>query len=178
MVDDQNETYTVELLEKLKANHEKWVSSSLAEEQRLPPVVLRRIKHEIPSHLVRLTSGRDVIKIVDNASAYSFDHDEPQSEAEVEAIKGFLQEAQDWGDLSGEFEAAERVTAAFRMTALLRDLEEAGFWVFGARETQRLEGGVGPPSSFPVAIVQVIRSTNPEIVKVDLRGLDPPTDSS
>lgn len=170
MVDDQYETYTVELLRKLKANHEKWVSSNLAEQKQPPPVRIRRIKENIPTHVVRLTSGRDLMTIVSDASAFSFEQDEPQSEAEVELLSSFLQEAQDWGDLSSDLEAGDRVKAAYRMSTLLRELEEAGFWVFGGRETRRLEGGVGPPSAFPVAILRVARSTSPEIIKVDLRG--------
>jgi hypothetical protein len=109
MVDDQCKTYTVEVLQKLKANHEKWVSSTLAEEKQLPPVRLRRIKENIPSHLIRLMSGQEVMKVVGSSSAFSFEHDEPQSEAEVELLSGFLQEAQDWGDLSSDLEAGDRV---------------------------------------------------------------------
>src|SRR5437867_2937125 len=115
MVDDQRETYTVELLRKLKANHERWVSSALTEEKRVPPVRVRRIKDNIPTHLVRLTSGRAVLAIVDGAYAFAFEHDEPKSETEVELLSGFLQEAQDYGGLSGDLEAGDRVKAAFRM---------------------------------------------------------------
>ena len=54
------------------------------------------------------------------------------------------------------------------MSALLENLEQAGFWVFGGREVRRLEGGVAAPSPFTVAILQVLRTTNPDIIKVDL----------
>jgi hypothetical protein len=67
MVDDQSETYTAEILRKLKANHEAWVRTSLADEKGVPPLKLRRLKENIPSHLLRLTNGRDVLKIVDQA---------------------------------------------------------------------------------------------------------------
>lgn len=53
------------------------------------------------------------------------------------------------------------------MSTLVRELQEAGFWVFGGREVRRLEGGMGAPSSFPVAILRVARATNPEIMHVD-----------
>ena len=43
MVDDQHETYTAEVLHKIKANHEKWVSSTLTEEKQVQPVRIRRI---------------------------------------------------------------------------------------------------------------------------------------
>ena len=178
MVDDQCETHTVEILQKLKTNHETWVSSTLAEGKQVPPVRLRRIKENIPSHLIRLTSGQDVFKIVGNSSAFSFEHDEPESEAEAELLSSFLQEAQDWSDLYSDLEAGDRVNAAYRMSTLVRDLEMAGFWVFGSREIQRLEGGVGAPSPFPVAILRITRAANPEIIHVDLRPETAATEKS
>ena len=51
------------------------------------------------------------------------------------------------------------------MTTRLEELEQAGFWVFGERQVRRIEGGTGAPSPFPVAILQVLRATNPEIIK-------------
>lgn len=167
MVDDQHETFTAEVIRTLKASHEKWVSSTLMEESPWPPVRVRRIKDNIPEHLVRLLSGRDVLGIVDRASAFAFDHDDLESEAEVEMVSGFLQEAQDYGDLSGDLEAGDRVKASFEMSARLEELHRAGFWVFGGREVRRLEGGVGSPSAFPVAILHVLKADNPEIIKVD-----------
>jgi hypothetical protein len=168
MVDDQRDTYTVDVLRTLKANHERWVSSMLTEEKRLPPVRIRRIRDNIPTHLVRLTSGRAVLAIVGGASAFAFEHDEPTSDAEVELLSSFLQEAQDYGDLSADFETGDRVKTAFRMSTLLEELEQAGFWVFGEREIRRLEGGASSPTPFSVAILQVLRANNPEIIKVDL----------
>ena len=168
MVDDQRKTYTVERLQSLKANHESWVSSTLTEDKLPQPVRVRRIKENIPDFLVRLTSGSDILKIVDGALAYSFENDDLQSETEVELVGQFLQEVQDWGDLSSDLEAADRVKTSFRITGLLRELEQAGFWVFGGRENRRMEGGVGPPSAFPIAILRVVRSTNDEVMKIGL----------
>ncbi len=170
MADDQYETYTTDVLRTLKSNHEKWVSSTLTEQQTIPPVRVRRIKGNIPTHLVRLASGKDVLAIVDGAFAFSFDYDELKSQTEVELVSGFLQDAQDYGDLSGDIDASERVKTAFEINERLIELEQAGFLVFGDREVRRLEGGVGSPSPFPVAILRVLRADNPEIIKVDLAG--------
>ena len=172
MVDDQCETYTGVLLTELKQNHEKWVSATLEGNTQPPPVRVRRIKNNIPSHLVRVTTGKDIMRIVGGACAFSFEHDEPQSEMERDLLGGFLQEAQDWGDLSGDLEAGDRVNAAYRLSTVLRELEDAGFWVFAAREIQQMEGGIGHPSAWPVAILRVNRKTNPDIHKVKLPDPD------
>jgi hypothetical protein len=92
MVDDQCETYTVEILRLLKANHEKWVSSMLTEQKPVSAVRIRRIKENVPTHLVRLTSGRDILTVVDGANAFAFEHDELNSPTEVELVSGFLQQ--------------------------------------------------------------------------------------
>ena len=63
--------------------------------------------------------------------------------------------------------AGEKVAAAYRMSAMIRELEAAGFLVFGAREVQRMEGGTSGPSTWPVAHLRVVHSTNPEIVTFD-----------
>ena len=165
MVDDQVDTYTAGLLRTLKRNHETWVSSSLAPEKTIPPVRLRRIKENIPTHLSRINTGQELLNIVGGASAANFQHDEPQSESEMKAISSFLQESQDWGELADEFEAGQKVETAYRMSALIRELEAAGFLVFGTREIQRMEGGVMAPASWPVAHLRIVRSTNPEIVR-------------
>lgn len=168
MTDDQRETYSTDVLRKLKANHEKWVSSALTEQQAIPPVRVRRVEENIPRHLIRLTSGQAILAVVDSAYAFTFEHDELKSPAEMDLISGFFQEAQDYGDLSGDLEAGGRVKAAFEMSARLEELEQAGFWVFGAREIRWLEGGVSSPSPFPVAILNVLRADSSEILKVDL----------
>lgn len=168
MADDQCETYTVEVLQQIKANHEKWVVNSLTEKNEIPPVRIRRIKGRVPTHLVRLASGRDIMTIVHNSLAHSFDHDELESEEEVTLVGNFLQEVQEVSEMSGEFDASDRVRATFELTRLIGELERAGFMIFGAREVQRIEGGLASPADWPVAIVRVLRASNPEIVKIDV----------
>lgn len=166
MVDDQCAEYPADRLQTLKEKHEEWVASHLNDN---PQIRVRRIKGNIPPHLLRLTSGRDIMAIVDNACAGSFDHDDPESSEEVELFSGFLQELQDWADLSGDLEAGERVRAVFKVNTILQELEDAGFWVFGAREVQRLEGGKGGPLAWPVSSIRIVRASNPGIIKLDLQ---------
>jgi hypothetical protein len=152
-------------LAKLKANHEKWVSSTLGGEPQVPPIRIRRVKENIPPFLVRLTSGRDLMAVAGGAYQSSFDHEEPQSEAEADLFSEFLQEVQDWAELWNEIEAGERVKATFGLSERLRELEDAGFWVFGARETRRVEGGIGSPSPWPIVILRIVRADSTEITR-------------
>lgn len=163
MVDDQGKTYTAGVLGRLKANHERWVTQSLEEPASLPPVRIRRIKASVPEHLVRLRTGAEIMRLNRGTFAASHENDELANEAEAELIGSFFQEVQDWGDLLDETEIGEHVRAEFRLSEAIKDLEQAGFWLFGAREVQQVEGGIGPPSPWPVLHLCVLREDNPRI---------------
>lgn len=170
MVDDQSDTYTVEELRRIKVDHEKWVSASLGNVPKDSPIRVRATKGTTLNHLVRILSGRELFEVVNGAFGYSFQHDEPKSKDEAELLAGFLQAAQDWGEISSDLGAGERVKASFGLSSLIRSLEDGGFWVFGGREIHSLEGGTGPTSPFPIAVLQVSRPSNPEIITIDLNG--------
>lgn len=90
LVDDQHETYTAQLLQQMRTNHEKWVATCLSEEEsQVPAVRLRRFKENIPTHLVRLVAGRDVLAVVEGACASELGHDELETEEEVALVGGF-----------------------------------------------------------------------------------------
>ncbi len=54
--------------------------------------------------------------------------------------------------------------AARSLDEHIEELEREGFWVLGCREEQILEGGTGPDTDWPIAHIQVLRDTNPEII--------------
>lgn len=170
IVDDQCETYTVEYLQKIKQKHELWVTSSLEKDEESQPYRFRLIKKNIPKHLHLIKSGTYLMNLIGGAYSYQFDHDEPNTEEELELISQFLQLSQDWGDLWADYEAGERVRITFNMNNSLLELENAGFLVFGALEINMLEGGGSPPSSWPIAVIRVVRNTNPEIIKSDINA--------
>jgi len=168
MVDDQPRTWTAARLRELKAEHERWVRSRLSHD-RTARVRVRGIAGKAPDHLLRLTAGRQLIGIIDGACSSDTYYDEPEDDAEVDLIASFFQLAQDYADMSGGLEAGERVRAGRELGVIIEELEHAGFWVFGVREVRRLEGGVGKPAAWPVAILYLLRSSNPEIIHVPAR---------
>jgi hypothetical protein len=168
MVDDQTETHTAAILQMLKSNHENWVAEKL-DNAEIKPLRLKRVKENIPLALVRISSGKQLLKVCEGTHALSPDNDPPQTETEMELLSGFFQEMQDW-DLLGD-EAGNRVRAEFRFGELLKELESAGFFVFAGREVQVFEGGLEStkPQAFPILILSVLRSSNPKIQKIDLQ---------
>jgi len=170
MIDDQAETYTANILRQMKSNHENWVEENLNPSPKLSPIRIMRTKEKIPAFLNRLTTGKEALNIVDGCCASSMDHDELETQEEVDLIGAFLENLRDCGDLGPDFDPSDHVRIGFGLTQILRELEDAGFYVFGAREIQRIEGGEYGPSAWPVAIIRVLRKTNPEIVTVPIKG--------
>ena len=134
--------------------------------EKIPPIRIRRIKQNIPDYLIRLTSGREILNLVTGCSAGSLQNDELTTQKEVDLVGSFFQSIRDWCDLCIDADPSYRVQLEFDLTQAVKGLEEAGFFVFGAREIQRLEGGVGDPAPFPVSIIQVMRQTNPEVISI------------
>lgn len=169
MVDDQNDTYNVEILRQMKRNHEKWVTEKLDSSHDLTPLRIKRIKKNIPAFLQRITTGKQILHVIDGSSAYLFDNDELETSEEVDLIGGFLEVVRDWGELGLDLiDPGERVSIGFDLTQTLKDIEEAGFFVFRGREVQILEGGKGGPSDWVVAYLRVCRKTNQEIINFSL----------
>jgi hypothetical protein len=167
LVDDQAETYTVELLHSMKANHEKWVEEKLKDQPQIPPVRIRRIKSEIPTKLPAITSGKELLNLALGCDASYQDYSDDLNDDETDIVGGFIQNVSDWADLAVGFEPMERIRAAKSLDEEIKTLYGRGFVVFAAVENQRMEGGVNGPSIFRVLHLSVMRKSDPGIVTKD-----------
>jgi hypothetical protein len=163
MIDDQQETYTAEVVRSIKSNHESWVETKLRDD----PVRVRRIRQNIPRNLPRIKSGQELLAMATDSCAHYFKHDDDLSDAEAELVGRAAQEIADWIDLSSNMEPFDRVRFSKHIQDLMTELEQHGFYVFAARETRQLEGGIGTPSAFPVLHLCVLRATNSAILHVE-----------
>lgn len=163
MVDDQPNTYTVDILKKLKKKHEKWVQETLHN-------ATSSSKTKSPEFLARITTGKELFSIMAGAHFSDFDYDEPANKEELEFLSGFMQNLQDWGDIGGDMEYGERVEASYNLSQDIQTLEEKGFVIFGKRETKKLKIG-GVEGYWEIAIIRILRNTNPSIIKIDFSQL-------
>jgi hypothetical protein len=154
MVDDRANEYSSDVLKKLKSRHENWVRDNLR------PLSVKRSEED--KKIPRITTGRELISIMTSAELFDFDHDDLSNEEEVSFVGRFMQDAQDWADMSDTLEAHQIVSATYEYTELIRQLELLGFMVFGTREARRYRTG-GIIGDWSVAVLRVLRSTNPEI---------------
>ncbi len=157
MVDDQAETYTADVLRTIKASHEKWVEEKLQEQPSIPAVRIRRISSEIPKQLPLIRSGKELLDMAMACHGAYHDYSEDLDAEETELVGGFIQNISDWADLGDGLEPIDRIRAAKSIGDAIKELDSMGFMVFAARERQRMEGGISPPSAFYVLHLSVRR---------------------
>lgn len=167
MVDDQSRTFTAEILHQIKNNHEISIAEKLSDRKESKPVRLRRIKKNIPDFLNRVSTGKQLVDLLSGTYQISMDHDELGNEEEVNLIGGFFQELRDWMDIIDEMEPIDRIKGAYRLTQLLHEVEQNGFFVFAGREIQILEGGIfDEPSKWPIVLVRILRNDNKDVISI------------
>jgi hypothetical protein len=164
MVDDQHESYSTNILRQMKTNHELWVSEKLTNTQEQKPFRIYRVKKNIPAYLSRITSGNELTSLLSGSYVLYSNNDELRTKQEVELLADFWQTLQDFLDLGSSLELSDRVKAAFGLTQSLGELESAGFFVFGAKEIQKIEGGIGDDSNWPVIHISILRNSNEVII--------------
>lgn len=123
-----------------------------------------------PRFLVRIKSGADLFAIVGGAHAGSIENEELENADEVGMIGTFLQEMSDWGEMWSELQPSERVQQTFEFTQKLKELDGAGFAVFGVREQKAVRVADKVIPDWNVAIIRVVRSTSPAINRVIPEG--------
>jgi hypothetical protein len=125
IVDDQPNSYTAEGLRKLKLRHEKKIRA-----QQAP----KGTNHSQPTQsevwVPRVYKGSDLLGIASQAHDMASHQDEPEDEIELALIMEFLNLVDLYGNFGREMEAPERAEDGFKLTKLLKRLEENGFFVY------------------------------------------------
>ena len=165
MVDGQVETYTVTELRQIKSNHEGWVSSRLRDGQRTQQGKIKGNAQNAPAFLNRISSGSEILDLVDDACVFDTKYEEPKSKEEAGVLAKFCQMIEDWGDL--DLSVEDRIHMGFDITDQLDELEGFGYLVFGGKEVQILEGADEGKSDWPVAIIRVVRTNNQALVNIE-----------
>ena len=130
-IDELWETYTVELLKLIKANHENWIKT-----------VIDNAKGKTTNAklLPRIRSGKQIVDIINKAHAYQFDHCVLKTQEEMVLVSSFLQNIQDWGEATGfeDFEIGRLTELGFNLNVEIEELEKNDFWLFGEHRSSRM----------------------------------------
>jgi hypothetical protein len=166
MVDDQEDTYSVERLRRIKKEHEQLVREALNSScEKLKADYKNQKDSSSSKYLSRLTTGKELLNILSNSDAYEFDHDELESEDEVDLVGGFLQSAQEWGEIYSELESGGRVEASYDLQQAIKELEASDFLVFGEYAKRKMKFNE-EIFDWNVTVLRVVRSTNPFVIRM------------
>lgn len=161
-VDELPETFTEELLRNIKSNHENWVQSTINN-------AINNGKKNETRFLIRITSGKELFNIISETHGFRTDYDEVASIEDAEYIARVFQELTDYGDLSGMFEAYDKVKTGFYLNELLKDLDEKGYFLFGEKSSEKIVFKDGESEKWNIATIVIKKKDNSEIIKVDLK---------
>ena len=135
--------------------------------ERIEPLKILHQKDYQNIKLHKIDEGKQLISYIDGTCGINYD-EEAQTLEEVKLVGEFVQyvkEIMDFDDLIDE--PYDRIMSGFNLTQSIKELDDAGFWVFAGKENQKLVGGIGDPTLFPVLIMRIVRKDSSEIIKMD-----------
>lgn len=136
-------------------------------QERIEPLKMLHQKDYRNIKLHKIDEGKQLISYIDGTCGINYD-EETQTLEEVKLVGEFVQyvkEIIDFDDLIDE--PYDRIMSGFNLTQSIKELDDAGFWVFAGKENQKLVGGIGDPTLFPVLIMRIVRKDSSEIIKMD-----------
>lgn len=134
--------------------------------ERIEPLKILHQKDYQNIKLHKIDEGKQLISYIDGTCGINYD-EEAQTLEEVKLVGEFVQyvkEIMDFDDLIDE--PYDRIMSGFNLTQSIKELDDAGFWVFAGKENQKLVGGIGNPTLFPVLIMRIVRKDSSEIIKM------------
>lgn len=135
--------------------------------ERIEPLKILHQKDYQNIMLHKIDEGKQLISYIDGTCGINY-NEETQTLEEVKLVGEFVQyvkEIMDFDDLIDE--PYDRIMSGFNLTQSIKELDDAGFWVFAGKENQKLVGGIGDPTLFPVLIMRIVRKDSSEIIKMD-----------
>jgi hypothetical protein len=152
--------YTADRLRLFKAVHETWVRTTLGRDA----TAFANDKQNIKS-LPKITSGKQLVDIINGADGYDFNHDELKTEDEANEVGGLFEELKDYGDIISDIGFAEVAKWGLHLNDQIEKLRQMGFVLFGLRRKLRLHNDKEEDMGvFDTASIIAVRQDNPCIV--------------
>ena len=143
----------------MKTNHENWVRATLDGSSE-------NDESEKAKFIRRITSGKELLNILDSAHGYRIDYDEPETDEEHEYIGGVLQTFTDYGDLTGMIssEQGEKVKLSVELKKLLVELESKGYFVFAERVVEPMNNNPNDNETWDIVTLLLKSSSSENII--------------
>jgi len=159
-VDELTDIYTVESLRLFKVVHEAWVKTTLEKDVTAFANDQQNVKS-----LPKITSGKQIVDIVNGAHMFDFNHDELKTEHEAAEIGGLFEELKETGDILSDIGYAETAKFGVHLNEEVEKLKLMGFVLFGMRRKLRLRNSKKEDLGvYETASIIAVRQDNPSIV--------------
>ena len=159
-IDTSVDLYPVDVLLKLKKDHEDWVKSTLS----IDPTSFTNDKLKTTS-LPKIKSGKELVNLINGVHAFAFDYEDLKSNDEIETIPvlfDFLYEYVDMLDLMGFMEKAE---LAQTLDEKLVEIEKLGLYLFGLMRNVKLKNtDKKDMGRWNLTTIIAVRNDNPGII--------------
>lgn len=165
-VDDVRE-HSLALADRIAAKWDEGCPSVMVKILRVvAPDILEQIESEMSStRLRRIKSGSQLGGVIGYSHISLFHNEEPDTEQERELIAQFIQSVRDWGDIWSMMEPGEHIRAEGSMDDALEELENRGWYVYGAKEKRR-EEVMGVMDDWIWSILALLKGEPQEVVSM------------
>jgi hypothetical protein len=159
-VDELTDIYTVESLRLFKVIHETWVKTTLEKD-----VMAFTNDQQNVKSLPKITSGKQIVDIINGVHMFDFNHDELKTEDEAAEIGGLFEELKETGDILSDIGYEEVAKFGIRLNEEVDKLKQMGFLLFGMRRKLRLRNDKKEDMGlYDTASLIAVRQDNPSIV--------------
>lgn len=159
-IDELTDVYTVAKLRLLKSVHENWVKTTLKRDV----ITFTNDKNNIKS-LSKITSGKQIIDLINGSHIFDFNHDELKTEDEADLIGGLFEELKDFGDILSDMKYSDVAKLGIGYNKILEKLNDIGFVLFGIRRKIRLRNDKQDDMGvYNTVSLVAVRNDNPSIV--------------
>jgi hypothetical protein len=143
------------------------------ENKNSQPLKIHHEKNYEQIMLRKADTGKDILLYLSGACGINYDADAKTLD-EVRLIGDFIQyikEILDFDDLIEE--PCDRMMTSYNLSESIKELDDAGFWIFVGKENRVVTGGIGESEAFPVFIMRVVRKDSHEIIKNNSKNGEP-----
>lgn len=159
-IDELTDIYTVDTLRLFKTVHESWVKTTLERDV----IAFTNDQNNIKS-LPKITSGKQIVDLINGSQIFDFTHDELKNEGEANLIGGLFEELKDYGDILSDMSYSDIAKLGIQYNEELEKLSDIGFLLFGLRRKIRLRNDKQEDMGvYDTASLVAVRKDNPSIV--------------
>ena len=127
-------------------------------------------KQEEKIFLHRANVGNDITQYLHRA--YGISHNEqPETLEQAKLFGEFIQYLSDILDFDFLDDPQESVMTTYNLTESIKELDNAGFWVFVGKEDKKLTKSEGHLEEIPIFLVRIVKKDSNEIIKITLEDL-------